>query len=194
MTTTPTDSGAAEKPLVVRLSRPLGTLSSLTLRRPTAAEIRILPRRALDRSAGGLTFGDLLEIAASCSGVAIDELRKLPAKDARAVALAVAPLLAVNPTEGEKRVRDTADGGVEIDLAVPLQLGSELLEKLKLVPCNAGHLYEVPLDPSVEDLLTLGGRLALQPAAIVDRLDVADAILLSRVASRFFASSRETGG
>jgi hypothetical protein len=183
------------------LRRPVGNLHELTLRRPTAAELRPLPMRVLranasdaaDGRASSATWGDLLAMVAGCSGLTLEALDGLAPPDAVSAIGIVSATMSVPEGARDQRVRVRGDGATEIDLAHPLTLGSETLSKLTLLACTARHLRDMRVDPGIGDLLDLGGRLSLQPAAIIDRLDVEDALLLIEVAAGFFSDSRGTG-
>lgn len=191
-------SAPATESVSVSLRRPLGTLSELVIRRPTAGDLRGLPMRVLRAEGGrktGATWGDLLAIVASCSGVTLEALDALSGPDAVAAVEVLNGFLALHTPEAQaKRTRKLDGGQVVVTLARPLQLGKTKLETLELQPLSAKHLRDTPVEPGIGDLLELAGRLALQPAAIVDRLDVEDALLLIEVAAGFFADSRATGG
>lgn len=207
---TPPASNAASSPKLaanpddstvsIELSRPLATRRHLKLARPTAAELRTLPRRVLQTDAkngGGsrATWGDMLGMISGCSGIPLAELDALAAADVRAAVEVLNGFLDPNLVqEGQKRVKVGADGRTTITLARPVKLGSERLERLELAPCTARHLRDLKLDPDLGDLLQLGGLLSAQADAIVDRLDVEDALVLIEVAASFFADSRATGG
>jgi hypothetical protein len=198
----PAPSSTKPERVTVKLSRALvpiqgDPLRELVLRRPTSLELRPLPMRVLkgdgDRKSGA-TWGDLLGIVAGCTGLSLEDLDKLSARDSRSAVEGLNQFLALDLVEERrKRVKTAQSGAVSIQLEYPLQLGTEKLERLELQPCEARHLRDMPIEPTLGDLLDLGGRLSLQAGAIVDRFDVADALLLIEVAAGFFEDSRPTG-
>lgn len=195
-------SARAEAPpesITVKLRRALGTRGELVLRRPTAAEIRPLPMRALragsDGRTSGATWGDMFSIVAGCADVELEELKKLCAPDAVAVVGAVNRFVESMDSKAahKARVKKNANGSVTFTLARPLQVGSEKIAVLELKAPQGSEIWEMSIEPTPGELLDFACRCSLQSAAILDRLDFEDALLLVEVMSDFFEHSRPTG-
>lgn len=190
---------SAQEPdsVVLTLRTPLGNLRQLTVKRPTAAELRPMPMRVFrpegDRAVGA-TWGDTLGLLSRCSGVDLDVLRSMRSQDLVAGSEVLNRWLHMDIRGAlAARRRERGDGVTVLKLARPLKLGTETLEALELKQCQAEHLMDMHVDASIGDLLELGGRLSLQADVILDRLDVEDALPLVALVSDFFGASPETG-
>jgi hypothetical protein len=98
--------------------------------------------------------------------------------------------------ESKKLPRRTVndDGSVTLHLKEPVIQGEEKISELKLVKPKAKHIKRLKLDGlTMEDMLSLGGRLAGQPPSVIDELCMEDTFALSGVIESFLPASDTVG-
>ncbi len=83
---------------------------------------------------------------------------------------------------------------VRIQLAEPIQRGSETVEELVLRRPKGKDMRKLPAEPDIGSILDWAGELAGQPPSFVDELDVEDVEQLIEGVSRFFESGQLIGG
>lgn len=85
-------------------------------------------------------------------------------------------------------------GDREIKLKVPVQHGSTTIEVLTIRKPKAKDLRPMPAAPKFGDLLDLAAVLCGQPASVMDKLEVEDAMEVTGVVGGFFPDFLPTGG
>jgi len=85
-------------------------------------------------------------------------------------------------------------GNRDIKLKVPIQHGTSSIEVLTIRKPKAKELRPIPLQPNYGDLLNLAAVLSGQPASVIDKLEVEDAMEVIGVVGGFFPDSPATGG
>ena len=92
--------------------------------------------------------------------------------------------------------RQLADGSIEYTLAVPLQLGTERVERLTFRKMNTGDMRRMPAgsekDYTMGVFLDLAGELAAVPPSTIDALDPVDGLEVFAIAAGFFGASLPT--
>jgi hypothetical protein len=196
---------SAPETVTVKLRRPLGNRSEIVLRRATAAELRPLPLRVMRGEDGrqtGATWGDLMTIVQGCARalqggaeLELEDLKSLASDDVKRLAEEINAFMDFDVKKARaEQIKKLPNGSATLKLSRPLQLGSERVESLELKPASGNELWDMPVEPSIDDLLTLGSKLSLRAGVILDRLDVQDALLLIELCSGFFDRSRKGGG
>ncbi len=188
----------------VHLRRPLGPSQSmvLKLRRPTAADIRPAPMRLVklspkDREAGketSATWDDFLSIAASCAGLKLEDLGDLVASDVVKILGTITAFLNFDRKAARTALVEVRGSITRISLGRPFMIGGESRDFLELPECTSRHLRGMPVEPSIADFLDLASRMTTLVPALIDRLDIEDALILVEVCAGFFEDSQGTGG
>jgi hypothetical protein len=81
----------------------------------------------------------------------------------------------------------------EIKLTKPISWGSDTITSLSLREMKAKDLRKLSAQPSMSELLDMVSQLSGKPGALIDDLNVEDAMRCVEVVSSFFPNSQKTG-
>ena len=84
-------------------------------------------------------------------------------------------------------------GAVEFALSVPVQFGSESVDRITLQPPKGKHIRDMPLEPGIGYMMTIASRISGRPPSFFDEMAAEDVTELSAVVSGFLTRSRPIG-
>lgn len=78
-------------------------------------------------------------------------------------------------------------------LSEPVQFGSETIEKLTFTPLRGKALKGLPLQMSMDDMLTLAARSCGQPTAVLEMMNLGDTMEAIAKVGNFLGRGLPTG-